>query len=109
MDERENIVVFEDDEGNSFELEIIDYFPYGGQEYVVLAEPGAAGCDCGCEDHEHDPEEVNVYVMQVKPLDDETEEYVPIDEDMEEEVMAYADRYLSGEFDEEEVEDEDEE
>lgn len=103
MDERENIVVFEDEEGNTMELEIMEYFTYDGQEYAVLAAPGCGCEDCECE---HDHEEVDVYIMQVNIIDDETEEFAPIPEDKEEEVLAYADRYLSGEFDDEEPEDE---
>jgi len=105
MEEMENIVTFEDDEGNTFELEIMDYFNYNGNDYVVLTDTcdcehdhdHEEGCDCGC-DHEH--EGVDVYVMQVVPVDEENEEFVPIPEDIEEEVLAFADKYLSGELDE---------
>lgn len=105
MEEMENIVTFEDDEGNTFELEIMDYFNYNGNDYVVLTDTCGCdhdheeGCDCGC-DHDHDEEGVDVYVMQVVPVDEENEEFVPIPEDIEEEVLAFADKYLSGELDE---------
>ncbi len=108
MDEMENIVTFEDDEGNTFELEIMDYFNYNGNDYVVLADTNAEegcecdhdhedSCECGC-DHEHDS--VDVYVMQVVPVDEENEEFVPIPDELEEEVLAFADKFLAGELDE---------
>ena len=105
MDEElDNIVSFEDEEGNSFDLEILDYFNYNGNDYVVLTEPcddeceHGEDCDCGCHDHEH--EDMDVYVMQVVPVDDDNEEFVPIPDEMEAEVLAFADKYLSGELDE---------
>ncbi len=108
MDEMENIVTFEDDEGNTFELEIMDYFNYNGNDYVVLADTCAEegcecdhehdeGCECGCG---HDHDSVDVYVMQVVPVDEENEEFVPIPDELEEEVLAFADKFLSGELDE---------
>jgi hypothetical protein len=116
MDEMENIVTFEDDEGNTFELEIMDYFNYNGNDYVILAD---IADDDSCCDHDHDDEgcgcgcgcgheETDVYVMQVVPVDEENEEFVPIPEDMEAEVLAFADKFLSGELDELTDEDEDE-
>ena len=124
-EERDNIVTFEDDEGKSFDLEIVDYFNYNGNEYVVLTEPCDCdehdeACTCGCHDHDHEHgedcdcgchEDMDVYVMQVVPVDDENEEFVAIPEEMEEEVLAFADKYLSGELDDmlTEGEDEDEE
>ena len=47
MEEERDLVVFSDDEGNEFELEIVDYFDYEGQEYAVLVDP-ESGCSCGC-------------------------------------------------------------
>ena len=50
MEEQRDLVVFSDDEGNEFELEIVDYFDYEGQEYAVLVDPeSGCGCGCGCE------------------------------------------------------------
>lgn len=37
MEEMErDFVTFTDDDGNDFELDVIDYFEYEGQEYAVL-------------------------------------------------------------------------
>jgi len=94
--ENENIIMMQDDQGNEIALEMIDSFVYEGQEYAVLAEP----CDC---DEDGDCSEcgaIDVYVMQVNPLDEENDELVAIPEEKEEEVLAYADRYLAGDFDE---------
>ena len=41
MEEERDLVVFSDDEGNEFELEIVDYFDHEGQEYAVLVDPEA--------------------------------------------------------------------
>jgi uncharacterized protein YrzB (UPF0473 family) len=42
MEEERDLVVFSDDDGNEFELEIVDYFDYEDQEYAVLVDPKAA-------------------------------------------------------------------
>lgn len=112
--ENENIVSFEDENGGTVDLEVVDYFFYDGQEYVILADVNdLGGCDCGCEDedcdcdHDHDEcdcegSEVDVYVMKVEAIDDENEDFLPVDPELEPEVLAYAERFLNGEFDEEE-------
>ena len=88
MEEQRDLVVFSDDEGNEFELEIVDYFDYEGQEYAVLVDPeSGCGCGCGCEcdddecegehEHEHGSE---VYIMKIV-VNGEYEEFLPADED----------------------------
>ena len=52
MQDERDIVVFTDDEGNDFELEVMDYFFYNGQEYAVLSD--AEDAECGCEECAHD-------------------------------------------------------
>ena len=101
MDDNDNIIEFTDEEGNKLELEIVDFFGYKGQEYVILSEP----CHCGEEECE-ECGDTSAYVMMVNAIDDDTEEYLPIDEDMEEEVMAYAESLLSGAFDDEDDDEE---
>ena len=54
MQDERDIVVFTDDEGNDFELEVMDYFFYNGQEYAVLSD--AEDAECGCEECAHDEE-----------------------------------------------------
>jgi len=109
-EENENIVSFEDENGEIVNLEVVDYFFYDGQEYVILADADEDGCGCeacGDEACECDDSEVDVYVMKVENLDEEDEEFLPVDPELEPEVLAYAERFLNGEFDEEDDEDED--
>ena len=123
MEEQRDLVVFSDDEGNEFELEIVDYFDYEGQEYAVLVDP-ESGCDCGCgcecedeacedkekdeHDHEHGAE---VYIMKIV-VNGEFEEFLPADEDkMEALSKIVEERFeaMEDEEDDEDVEEEDEE
>lgn len=102
MEEERDLVVFSDDEGNEFELEIVDYFDYEGQEYAVLVDP--EGCECGCGDeacHEHDSE---VYIMKIV-VNGEFEEFLPADEDK----MDALSKIVEDRFDAMEDEDEDDE
>ena len=90
MEEERDLVVFSDDEGNEFELEIVDYFDYEGQEYAVLVDPeSGCSCGCGCEcddeecegEHEHEHEHgAEVYIMKIV-VNGEYEEFLPADED----------------------------
>lgn len=104
MEDMDNIVTFEDDDGNTFNLEILDYFNYNGNDYVILSDIPEEGheheesCECGCECG-HDHGDTDVYVMQVVPVDEDNEEFVPIPEELEEEVLAFADKFLAGELD----------
>lgn len=79
MDEERDIVVFSDDDGNEFELDVIDYFEHEDTEYAVLMDLSAA--ECGCEEEAGDCEaEQDVYIMKVV-VTDEVEEFLPADED----------------------------
>ncbi len=73
MEEERDLVTFSDDDGNEFDLEVIDYFEHEGQEYAVLvdAEPG--------EDEAEDAE-LEVYIMKIV-VNGEYEEFLPADED----------------------------
>ena len=80
MEEERDLVVFSDDEGNEFELEVVDYFEHEGQEYAVLVDP-ESGCSCGCDDEECDEEHgAEVYIMKIV-VNGEYEEFLPADED----------------------------
>jgi hypothetical protein len=107
-------VVFIDENGEDIALHIVDYFLYNGDEYVILTDSETDDWDeetdeeaaCCCEEHDHsdedeEPEEVDVYVMRVEVIDDENEEFVPLDPDKEEEVLAYAEKFLNGDLPEE--------
>ncbi len=108
MQDERDIVVFTDDEGNDFELEVMDYFFYNGQEYAVLTDADAEGCDCGCEECEHDPEtcededceceDQEVYIMKIVQMDDDMEEFLPVeDENLMEKLIAIVQRRFDGE------------
>ncbi len=87
MDEERDVVVFEDEDGNELELDVIDYFNYNGQEYAILmdfSDLDECGCDaCG---HDHDEEcgcdhvEKDVFVMKVV-VDGDMEEFIPVEDE----------------------------
>ena len=80
MDEELDLVVFEDDEGNEITMEVLDYFFYEGNEYALLAEvdeDGECGCDECDEEHQRD-----AYIMEVVPVGDDEEEFVPVAEEL---------------------------
>lgn len=93
MEENErDIVVFEDEEGNEIELDVIRYFEHKGQEYAILMDFSGAehdhedDCGCGCEEHECECDDVEMYVFKVVE-DGEFEEFVPVEEDMFDEIL----------------------
>lgn len=82
MEQELDLVVFTDDEGNEKTMEVLDYFFYEGKEYALLTEYdeeaeceqcGEEGCDCECEDQD-------AYIMEVVPVGDDQEEFVPVEE-----------------------------
>ena len=72
MEERD-VVTFTDEEGNEFELDVIEYFEYEGQEYAVLM-------DLGEDDADEGEDTAEVYIMKIV-VDGDTEEFLPADED----------------------------
>ena len=78
-----------DEDGNNVLLEVVRYFFYNGEEYVVLGDAHEGDCDCECEhcdhDHEEDDEEaVNLYIMKVVESEEdgeEIEEFLPVDDE----------------------------
>lgn len=90
-----------DEEGNTVLLQVMEYFYYNGEEYVVLGNAEDCGHEsCDCEEHEHTEDcgcgdeececdhdhEVDLYIMKVitSTGDDgeEVEEFVPVDENL---------------------------
>lgn len=105
MEEERDLVVFSDDEGDEFELEIVDYFEHDGQEYAVLIDPNDDGCECedeACE-CEHDTE---VYIMKIV-VDGEFEEFLPVEDDKLDELTKIVEARFEN-FDEDDDDDEDE-
>ena len=100
MDEERDLVVFEDDAGNELTMEVLDYLAYEGKEYALLTEYVEDDEDDGDED-----EPIEVFIMEVRPVGEDQEEFVPVDEDLAETLMKI---FESEDFDEV-FDDEDEE
>lgn len=88
----QDLVVFEDDKGNQITMEVLDYLFYEGKEYAVLAEMS-----------ENDNGQREAYVMEVVPVDDDMEEFVPVDEALAEKLIEIIE---NSDFDDEEFEEE---
>ena len=94
MEEMErDFVTFTDDDGNDFELDVIDYFEYEGQEYAVLMDLS--------EECEHGEDEEcacghAVYIMKIV-VNGDMEEFVPADEDKFDALTAIVEERMSGE------------
>lgn len=71
MEEERDLVTFETDEGEEFQLEVLDYFDYEEQEYALLAQ---------LEEDVPEDADTEVYIMKVV-VEDENEVFLPADED----------------------------
>ncbi len=98
MEDERDIVVFEDDAGNELTMEVLDYLAYEGKEYALLTEL----VEDEDEIDEDEPEEV--FIMEVRPVDDDQEEFVPVDEELAETLLAI---FEADDFDEVYEDDED--
>ena len=101
MDEERDLVVFEDDAGNEITMEVLDYLCYEGKEYALLTEY--------VEDADEEADEddtIEVMIMEVVPVGDDQEEFLPIDDELADRSMAIFD---SNEMDELYEDDEDDE
>ena len=99
-----------DEDGNKILLEVVRYFFYNGEEYVVLGEAQQdSDCDAGCEHcdcgHSHGDDEenaINLYIMKVVETEEDgedMEEFVPVDdEDLLEKLI----EIVQADFDEDE-------
>lgn len=104
MQDERDIVVFTDDEGNDFELEVMDYFFYNGEEFAAL-------CDAKENPSDDDPDDDPVYIMKINAFTDENgeemEEFVPPDEAlMEKLIQVVRTRYVEGADEDDEEEEE---
>ena len=88
-DEQEpDIIEMTDDEGNTILMEVLDYFFYNGEEYVILSETVD-------EDAEDVPEQIDCYIMKVITSTDENgeemESFEPIEDlDLENKLIEIA-------------------
>ena len=92
MDEELDLVVFEDDAGNELTMEVLDYLAYEGKEYALLTEYVEDEDDDGDED-----EPVEVFIMEVRPVGEDQEEFVEVDEELAQTLMKI---FESNDFDE---------
>ena len=89
-----DLIEITDEDGNVYQMEIIDYFFYNGQEYAIIA-------DYDEEDEQANyDEDVDCFIMQVNTVTDENgdelDEFVPIeDEELENRLIAVAHQRLS--------------
>ena len=70
LEEMENegaLITLTDDEGTEVEFEFLDVIEYDGDEYIVLIE--------------NDEDADEVVILKINALDEETEEYVSIDDE----------------------------
>lgn len=93
-----DVVVFQDEDGKEIELDVIDYFVHDGQEYAVLMD-----LDALPEDGETSDEDQDVFIMKVM-VNEDTEEFLPVDDDLMETLSAIVESRLFGEDDETEDE-----
>ncbi len=86
MEDERDLVTFTDEEGNEFDLEVIDYFEHNGKEYAVLVDA----------DLPEEPEEdVEVCIMEtVVNEEEDMEEFVPVSDDLLDELWAIAEKRM---------------
>ena len=92
-----DIIELEGDDGEPIRLCVERYFFYNGDEYVLLSD----------EIDLPEGEEVSRYVMKVQPVegedgDEDMEEFVPVDEDLMEQLIQVVEATFDDEDDEEE-------
>jgi hypothetical protein len=87
-----DVVEFEAENGDVIEFEVVDYFLYDGEEYVILADLGQH------PEKLKDHDTVDVFIMKVEIIDDENEEFLPIPAEIEDKVLEFAGKLLSGEL-----------
>ena len=80
MDEERDLVVFEDDAGNELTMEVLDYLNYEGKEYAMLT-------DYVEDDKRNEDDPVEVFFMEVVPVGEDQEEFVPTDEALAEKMI----------------------
>ena len=67
LQEEENILTLTDENGEETEFEYLDSVEYGGQEYLILTPTGE--------------ESGQVVILQVEPVDEETENYLALEDE----------------------------
>jgi len=99
MDEERDLVVFEDDAGNELTMEVLDYLAYEGKEYALLTEYVEDDSDTD------EDEPIEVFIMEVVPVGEDQEEFVPVDDALAEKLIKI---FESNDFEDDELDDEEE-
>ena len=97
MDEERDLVEFEDDAGNRLTMEVLDYLAYEGKEYALLTEYVEDDSDTD----ENEP--IEVFIMEVVPVGEDQEEFVPVDDALAEKLIKI---FESSDFEDDALEDE---
>ena len=80
-EEIQDLIEGVDEDGNTVMLEVVRYFFYNGEEYVVLGDAQTGEDEAEDSDEE---EAVNLYIMKVVEKEEdgeEIEEFLPVDDD----------------------------
>ena len=86
MEDERDLVTFTDEEGNEFDLEVIDYFEHKGKEYAVLVD---------AELPEEPEEDFEVCIMEIVVNEEEDmEEFVPVPDDLLDTLFAIAEKRM---------------
>lgn len=96
MDQEMDIVVFEDEDGNEVEFEIQFAFEHKGEQYAVLTEASEEPID---EDNVPD-----MYILRINNPGEENEEFVAVEEDMMDELIAVVEEIFAEEIEADEEE-----
>ena len=99
MDEERDLVEFEDEAGNKLTMEVLDYLAYEGKEYALLTEYVEDDSDTD------EDEPIEVFIMEVVPVGEDQEEFVPVDDALAEKLIKI---FESNDFEDDELEDEEE-
>ncbi len=86
MEEERDLVTFVDEDGNEFDLEVVDYFDHNDKEYGVLIDPETPD----------DAEYFEVCIMEIVQNEAEgLEEFLPVEDDaLQVELMKIAQRRM---------------
>ena len=83
--EEVEIYMMTDEDGNDVRVQALDYFFYNGDEYAVMTEL-AEGQEPFTEEG-GDEEEPEIFFMKVVEVDDENVEFVPVEEELSDELF----------------------
>ena len=92
------LYVFSDEDGNDVNVQVLDYFYYNGDEYAVMTEL-AEGQEPWTEAG-GDEEAPEIFFMEVKEVDEENVEFVPVDDDLSDKLFEIVSENFNEDFDE---------